>query len=141
MQECLNHQSWHFGVMFETSYMYIKGKLTVTIFLVYFNENTFLKSVSTSKSRVTYYLDTDRVTYDRDTDRVTFDLDTNTTTHKIIGVVGSPSTSLRLYLRAHMNCKLREGGRCMNCKPSAKHWQEPMYELQTERAVRSGTYV
>ncbi len=37
-----------------------------------FNVNTFLKSVSTSKSRVTY------------------DLDTNTTPHKIIGVVGSP---------------------------------------------------
>ncbi len=40
----------------------------------------FLKSVSTSKSRVTFDLDTDRVTYDLDT-----------TTHKIIGVVGSPS--------------------------------------------------
>ncbi len=39
----------------------------------YFNVNTFLKSVSTSKSRVTYDLDTDL----------------NTTTHKIIGVVGS----------------------------------------------------
>ncbi len=37
-----------------------------------FNVNTFLKLVSTSKSRVTYYLDTD------------------TTTRKIIGVVGSP---------------------------------------------------
>ncbi len=36
--------------------------------------NTFLKSVSTSKSRVTYDLDTD----------------IDTTTHKIIGVVGSP---------------------------------------------------
>ncbi len=36
------------------------------------NVNTFLKSVSTSKSRVTY------------------DLDTDTTAHKIIGVVGSP---------------------------------------------------
>ncbi len=45
-----------------------------------FNVNTFLKSVSTSKSRVTYDLDTDRVTYD---------LDTDTTTYKIIGVVGS----------------------------------------------------
>ncbi len=52
--------------------------------------NTFLKSVSTSKSRVTYDLDTDRVTYD---------LNTGTTTQKIIGVVGSTSTSLRLYLR------------------------------------------
>ncbi len=41
--------------------------------------NTFLKSVSTSKSRETYDLDTDRVTYDLDTTR-----------HKIIGVVGSP---------------------------------------------------
>ncbi len=38
----------------------------------FFNVNTFLKSVSTSKSRVTY------------------DLDTDTTTHKIIRVVGSP---------------------------------------------------
>ncbi len=46
---------------------------------MFFNVNTFLKSVSTSKSRVTY---------DLDTDRVTFDLDT--TMHKIIGVVGSP---------------------------------------------------
>ncbi len=45
-----------------------------------FNVNTFLKSVSTSKSRVTYDLNTDRVTYD---------LDTDTKTHKIIGVVGS----------------------------------------------------
>ncbi len=35
------------------------------------NVNTFLKSVSTSKSRVTY------------------DLDTDTTMHKIMGVVGS----------------------------------------------------
>ncbi len=52
-----------------------------------FNVNTFLKSVSTSKSRVTYDLDTDRVTYD-------LDIDLGTTTHKIIGVVGSP-----LYLR------------------------------------------
>ncbi len=46
--------------------------------IYFFNVNTFLKSVSTSKSRVTYYLDTDWVTYDLDT-----------TTHKIIGVVGS----------------------------------------------------
>ncbi len=38
----------------------------------FFNVNTFLKLVSTSKSRVTY------------------DLDTDTTTHKIIGEVGSP---------------------------------------------------
>ncbi len=52
-----------------------------------FNVNTFLKSVFTSKSRVTYDLDTDRVTYD---------LDTDTTMHKIIGVVGSPSTSTAL---------------------------------------------
>ncbi len=54
----------------------------------------FLKSVSTSKSRVTYDLDTDKVKYD---------LDTGTTTHKIIGVVGSPSTSLRLYLPPFRN--------------------------------------
>ncbi len=78
-----------------------------------FNVNTFLKLVSTSKSRVTYDLDTDRVTYDLDTDRVTYYLDTDrvtynlndkvtydldtdrvtydldTTMHKIIGVVGS----------------------------------------------------
>ncbi len=47
--------------------------------------NTFLKLVSTSKSRVTYDLDTDRVTYDLDTNL-------DTTTHKIIGVVGSPLT-------------------------------------------------
>ncbi len=46
-----------------------------------FNVKTFLKLVSTLKSRVTY---------DHDTDRVTHDLDTDTTTHKIIGVVGSP---------------------------------------------------
>ncbi len=86
-----------------------------------FNANTSLKSVSTSKSRVTYDLDTnrvaydldtdrvtydfdtDRVTYDLDTDRVTYDLDTDTTMHKIIGVVGSPSTSLRLYLPPFRN--------------------------------------
>ncbi len=37
-----------------------------------FNVNTFFKWVPTSKSRVTY------------------DFDTDTTTHKIIGVVGSP---------------------------------------------------
>ncbi len=49
-----------------------------SVFSCVFNVNTFLKSVSTSKSRVTY--------------------DVDTTTHKIIGVVGSPSTSLRLYL-------------------------------------------
>ncbi len=54
-----------------------------SVFSCVFNLNTFLKSVSTSKSRVTYHLDTDRVTYDLDTDL-------NTTTHKIIGVVGSP---------------------------------------------------
>ncbi len=57
------------------------------------NLNTFLKSVSTSKSRVTYDLDTDRVTYDHDTD---FD----TTTHKII-VVGSP-----LYLATPVSITL-----------------------------------
>ncbi len=57
-----------------------------------FNVNMFLKSVSTSKSRVTYDLDTDRVTYD---------LDTNTTTHKIIGVVGSP-----LYLATPVSTTL-----------------------------------
>ncbi len=50
-----------------------------SVFSCVFNLNMFLKSVSTSKSRVTYDLDTDRVTYDLDT-----------TTHKIIGVVGSP---------------------------------------------------
>ncbi len=42
----------------------------------------FLKSVSTSKSRVTYDLDTHRVAYDLDTNL-------HTTTHKIIGVMGS----------------------------------------------------
>ncbi len=63
--------------------------------------NTFLKSVSTSKSRVTYDLDTDRVTYDLDTDRVTYDLDTDTTKHKIIGVVGSP-----LYLATPVSTAL-----------------------------------
>ncbi len=57
-----------------------------------FNVNTFLKSVSTSKSRVTYDLNTDRVTYDLDT-----------TMHKSIGVVGSPPTSLRLYLLPFRN--------------------------------------
>ncbi len=60
------------------------------------NVNTFLKSISTSKSRVTYDLDTNRVTYDLDTD-------TNTTTQKIIGVEGNPSTSLRLYLPPFRN--------------------------------------
>ncbi len=50
-----------------------------SVFSCVFNLNTFLKSVSTSKSRVIYDLDTDRVTYDLDT-----------TTHKIIVVVGSP---------------------------------------------------
>ncbi len=62
--------------------------LLKNIFLwsTFFNVNTFLKLVYTLKSWVTYDLDTDRVTYDLDT-----------TTHKIIGVVGSPSTSLRLY--------------------------------------------
>ncbi len=59
-----------------------------SVFSCVFNLNTFLKSVSISKSRVTYNLDTDRVTYNLDTDKVTYDLDT--TTHKIIGVVGSP---------------------------------------------------
>ncbi len=41
------------------------------------------------------------MTYDFDTDRVTYDLDTklDTTTHKIIGVVGAPSTSLLLIYR------------------------------------------
>ncbi len=63
-----------------------------SVFSCVFNLNTFLKSVSTSKSRVTYDLDIDRVTYDLDT-----------TTHKIIGVVGSPSTSLHLYLPPFRN--------------------------------------
>ncbi len=44
-----------------------------SLFSCVFNLNTFLKLVSTSKSRVTYDLDTDRVTYDLDTD-----LDTTT---------------------------------------------------------------
>ncbi len=48
-----------------------------------FNVNTFLKSVSPSKSRVTY------------------DLDTDTTTHKIIGIVGSP-----LYLATPVSTTL-----------------------------------
>ncbi len=55
---------------------------------LHFNVNTFFKWVPTSKSQVTYDLDTD--------------LDTDTTTHKIIGVVGSPSTSLylpQIYIR------------------------------------------
>ncbi len=64
------------------------------------------------KSRVTYDLDTDGVTYDLDTDGVTYDLDTDrvtydldidldTTTHKIIGVVGSP-----LYLATPISTAL-----------------------------------
>ncbi len=60
--------------------------------LLFFNVNMFLKSVSTSKSRVTYDLDTNRVTYD---------LDTDTITHKIIGVVGSP-----LYLATPVSTAL-----------------------------------
>ncbi len=44
-------------------------------FVSFFNVNTFFKWVPTSKSRVTYDLDTD--------------LDTDITMHKIIGVVGS----------------------------------------------------
>ncbi len=63
-----------------------------------FNVNSFLKSVSTSKSRETYDLDTDRVTYD---------LHTETTTHKINGVVGAPSTLLRLYLPPFQNLIFR----------------------------------
>ncbi len=59
---------------------------------VFLNENTFLKSVSTSKSQVTYDLDTDRVTYDFNTD---------TTMHKIIGVVVSP-----LYLATPVSTTL-----------------------------------
>ncbi len=55
-----------------------------------FNVNTFLKSVSTSKSRVTYDLDTDRVTYDLDS-----------IMHKIIGVVGNP-----LYLATPVSTAL-----------------------------------
>ncbi len=51
----------------------------------FFNVNTFLKSVSTAKSRVTYDLDTD----------------TDTTTRKIIGVVGSP-----LYLATPVSTAL-----------------------------------
>ncbi len=54
-----------------------------SVFSCVFHLNTFLKYVSTSKSQVTYDLDTDRVTYDLNTDL-------DTTTHKIIGVVGSP---------------------------------------------------
>ncbi len=58
------------------------GQMRINYFK-YFNVNTFLKSVSTSKSRVTY------------------DLDTHTTTHKIIGVVGSP-----LYLATPVSTAL-----------------------------------
>ncbi len=50
-----------------------------------FNVNTFLKSVSTLKIRVTYDLNTD----------------TDTTTHKIIEVVGSP-----LYLPSPVSTAL-----------------------------------
>ncbi len=60
------------------------------VFSCVFNLNMFLKSVSTSKSRVTYDLDTDRVTYDLDT-----------TTHNIIGVVGNP-----LYLATPVSTPL-----------------------------------
>ncbi len=70
----------------------IRCKIKTFSLLEIFNMNTFLKSVSTSKSRVTYDLDTDRVTYD---------LDTGTTTHKIIGVVGSP-----LYLATPVSTAL-----------------------------------
>ncbi len=55
-----------------------------------FNVNTFLKSVSASKSRVTYDLDTDRVTYDLDTQP-----------HKIIDVVWIP-----LYLATPVSTTL-----------------------------------
>ncbi len=67
--------------------------IIVTISII-FNVNTFFKSVSTSKNRVTYDLDTNRVTYDLDTD-------TDTTTHKIIGVVRSP-----LYLATPVSTAL-----------------------------------
>ncbi len=50
-------------------------------FVILFNVNTFLKLISTSKSWVTY--------------------DTDTTTHKIIGVVGSP-----LYLATPVSTAL-----------------------------------
>ncbi len=62
---------------------------------MFFNVNTFLKSVFTSKSRVTYDLDTDRVTYDLNTDL-------DTTTHKIIGIVWSP-----LYLATPVSTAFR----------------------------------
>ncbi len=52
-----------------------------SVFSCVFNLNTFLKSVSTSKSRVTYDLDT--------------------TTHKIVGVVGCP-----LYLATPVSTTL-----------------------------------
>ncbi len=61
---------------------------TSTLFIItFFNVSTYLKSVSTSKSRVIYDLDTDL----------------DTTTYKIIGVVGGPSTSLRRYLPPFRN--------------------------------------
>ncbi len=63
-----------------------------SVFSCVFNLNTFLKSVSTSKSQVTYDLNTDRVTYDLDT-----------TMYKIIGVVGSP-----LYLATPESTTLRK---------------------------------
>ncbi len=77
--------------------------LTFNLLSINFNASTFLKLVSTSKSRVTYDLDTDRVTYDLDRDRVTYDLDTDfdTTTHKINGVVESP-----LYLATPVSTTL-----------------------------------
>ncbi len=55
--------------------------MTAWLHINTFNVNTFLKSVSTSKSRVTYDLDT--------------------TTRKIIGVVGSP-----LYLATPVSATL-----------------------------------
>ncbi len=56
-----------------------------SVFSCVFNLNTFLKSLSTSKSRVTYDLDTDL----------------DTTTHKITVVVGSP-----LYLATPVSTTL-----------------------------------
>ncbi len=68
-----------------------------------FNVNTFLKSVFTSKSRVTYDLDTDRVTYNLDIK-----------THKIIGVVGSP-----LYLATPVSTALSKSHLSLQLKTSS----------------------
>ncbi len=55
-----------------------KSRYKTSCISAFFNVNTFLKSVSTLKSRVTYDLDAN------------LDTDLDTTTHKIIGVVGGP---------------------------------------------------